>query len=124
MVGAGNYTYYTLEAPDMQKSIVITVSLQSLEGDADLYISGHNKKPTFDVEGHSFQSTSCGNEIVVVPSHFVREESPVVIGVYGTSDVRVESRCGFISVKSDIFLTHRSPPFQRFEILFAGCVGA
>lgn len=82
LVGGGNYTYYTLET-SADKPVFLTVLLHSLEGDADLYIAGRNRRPTFDVEEHSFQSTTCGDEIIVVPAHFIREESPIVIGVYG-----------------------------------------
>jgi hypothetical protein len=82
VVGGGNYTYYTLETP-ADKEVVLTILLHSLEGDADLYVAGRNKRPAFDVEEHSFQSTTCGNDMVVIPGHFVREESPIVIGVYG-----------------------------------------
>lgn len=82
LVFSGNYTYYTLQTSS-DKAVVLTILLHSLDGDADLYVAGRNKKPTFDVEEHNFQSTTCGDDRVVVPAHFVREESPIVIGVYG-----------------------------------------
>ena len=82
VVGAANYTYYTLGTA-AGKSVTLTVSLISDDGDADLYIAGRNHHPTFDLEEHDFQSTTCGTDVVTVPAHFVREESPIVIGVYG-----------------------------------------
>ena len=83
-VTAGNYSYFTLSAAT-DEPVKLTVQLYSLEGDADLYVAGRNQRPSFDVHSHHFQSTTCGKDMVVVPSHFLQEESPVVIGVYGKS---------------------------------------
>lgn len=92
VVGGGNYSYYTLETP-ADRAVVLTVLLYSQDGDADLYVAGRNKRPSFEVEEHSFQSTTCGNDIIVVPGHFVREESPIVIGVYGMSLLFSKNKC-------------------------------
>lgn len=75
VVGGGNYTYYWLPQPG-----TVTLQLNSLEGDADLYISSKNLKPTFDVENHELQSTTCGLEQIKVPSFY---ERPLSIAVYG-----------------------------------------
>jgi len=72
-VGAGNYTYYTLHELGE-----ITLILNSLEGDADLYVSEQVSKPAFD--NYDMSSVTCGSDIVTIPSHFRR---PTAIGVYG-----------------------------------------
>lgn len=72
-VGAGNYTYFTL-----QREGEITLILDSTEGDADIYISEHVTKPDF--ENYDLQSTTCGRDIVTVPKHYKR---PIGIAVFG-----------------------------------------
>lgn len=74
-VGGGNYTYYWFPHPG-----AVTLQLHSLEGDADLYVSSKNVKPTFDIESHELQSTTCGAEQIKVPSAY---ERPLSIAVYG-----------------------------------------
>ena len=74
-VGAGNYTYYVLK---FQGPILLT--LETLDGDADLYVSEINENPTFDLEQHSMSSWTFGSEVLYIPKIFGR---PVYIGVYG-----------------------------------------
>ncbi|XP_054717019.1 UPF0669 protein C6orf120 homolog [Uloborus diversus] len=74
-VGSGNYTYYWLPQPG-----IVILSLLSLEGDADLYVSSKNLKPTFDIENHELQSTTCGIEHIKVSAGYDR---PLSIAVYG-----------------------------------------
>lgn len=75
VVGAGNYTYYTLS-----KHGSVTILLHPVSGDPDLYVSERNVQPTFDLDNHCLQSTTCGPERVELPRHFGR---PVGIGIYG-----------------------------------------
>lgn len=80
-IGASNYTYYRFDGGGELK---IILRLITLEGDADLYVGGRWNKPTFELDQHHFQSTTCGEiDEVVIPPSFVREENPIVIGVYG-----------------------------------------
>ena len=74
-VGGGNYTYYWLPQPG-----TVILQLNSLKGDADLYVSSKNLKPTFDIENHELQSTTCGIEQIKVSSIYDR---PLSIAVYG-----------------------------------------
>lgn len=74
-VGAGNYSYYTLSKPG-----AVTILVHPLSGDPDLYVAERNVQPTFDLDNHCLQSTTCGHERVELPRHFGR---PVGIGIYG-----------------------------------------
>lgn len=74
-VGAGNYSYYTLSKPG-----AVTIMVHPLSGDPDLYVAERNVQPTFDLDNHCLQSTTCGPERVELPRHFGR---PVGIGIYG-----------------------------------------
>lgn len=75
IAAASNYTYYSYDGEG-----AIIVRLISLTGDADLYVGEDGIEPTFDLDRHSLQSITCGEDIVEVPTHFKR---PVNIGVYG-----------------------------------------
>lgn len=72
-IGAGNYSYLRLNHEGR-----IILHMQSLKGDADLYVSDKTLRPNFD--SYKLQSTTCGQDVVVVPGDFVR---PVGIGIYG-----------------------------------------
>lgn len=72
-IGAGNYSYLRL---NHEGKIVLTV--RSLTGDADLYVSATTLHPSFD--DYELQSVTCGRDAVSIPAHFQR---PVGIGVYG-----------------------------------------
>ncbi len=74
-VEAGNYSYYTLSKPGR-----VVLVLETLSGDADLYVSARHQKPTFELSAHEFQSTSCGVDIVHLSQSLAR---PIAIGVYG-----------------------------------------
>ncbi|XP_033000112.1 UPF0669 protein C6orf120 homolog isoform X1 [Lacerta agilis] len=72
-IGAGNYSYLRLNHEGK-----IVLQMQSLKGDADLYISDVTLHPSFD--DYELQSVTCGQDVVYVPAHFRR---PVGIGIYG-----------------------------------------
>ncbi|XP_034446311.1 UPF0669 protein C6orf120 homolog [Hippoglossus hippoglossus] len=74
-IGAGNYSYLRLNHDGR-----IILHMQSLKGDADLYVSDKTLQPSFDT--YKLQSATCGQDVVVVPGDFVR---PVGIGIYGHS---------------------------------------
>lgn len=80
-VGASNYTYYRF---DGDQELTLSLKLTTFDGDADLYVGGQRSRPTFELDQHHFQSTTCGKiDEVVVPSWFVKEERPIGIGIYG-----------------------------------------
>uniref|UniRef100_A0A8D2LUN9 Chromosome 6 open reading frame 120 n=2 Tax=Varanus komodoensis TaxID=61221 RepID=A0A8D2LUN9_VARKO len=72
-IGAGNYSYLRLNHEGK-----IVLQMQSLKGDADLYVSDVTLHPSFD--DYELQSVTCGQDVVHVPAHFRR---PVGIGIYG-----------------------------------------
>lgn len=72
-IGAGNYSYLRLNHDGR-----IILHMQSLKGDADLYVSDKTLRPSFDT--YKLQSVTCGQDVVVVPGDFAR---PVGIGIYG-----------------------------------------
>ncbi|KAM9156179.1 UPF0669 protein C6orf120 homolog isoform 2-T2 [Pangshura tecta] len=72
-IGAGNYSYLRLNHEGK-----IVLQMQSLKGDADLYVSDATLHPSFDE--YELQSVTCGQDVVYVPAHFRR---PVGIGIYG-----------------------------------------
>lgn len=72
-IGAGNYSYLRLNHDGR-----IILFMQSLKGDADLYVSDKTLRPSFDT--YKLQSATCGQDVVVVPGDFAR---PVGIGIYG-----------------------------------------
>ncbi|KAM9856739.1 UPF0669 protein C6orf120 homolog [Aulostomus maculatus] len=72
-IGAGNYSYLRLNHDGR-----IILHMRSLKGDADLYVSDKTLRPSFDT--YKLQSTTCGQDVVVVPGDFAR---PVGIGIYG-----------------------------------------
>ncbi|XP_059970915.1 UPF0669 protein C6orf120 homolog [Mesoplodon densirostris] len=72
-IGAGNYSYLRLNHEGK-----IVLKMQSLKGDADLYVSDTTLHPSFD--DYELQSVTCGQDVVFIPAHFQR---PVGIGIYG-----------------------------------------
>lgn len=72
-IGAGNFTYFTLK-----KEGDVTLLLDSMEGDADIYVSQDNLKPDFD--NYDLKSVTCGEDVVTIPSYYKR---PIGISVYG-----------------------------------------
>lgn len=73
VVGAGNFTYFRLSRHGH-----LQLELQSLKGDADIYISDSTLKPTYN--NFEFHSVTCGMDVVDVPSYLTR---PIGIGIYG-----------------------------------------
>uniref|UniRef100_A0A8C4NK08 Uncharacterized protein n=1 Tax=Eptatretus burgeri TaxID=7764 RepID=A0A8C4NK08_EPTBU len=72
-VGGGNLTHLRTQ----QKGRLL-LRLETLSGDADLYVSDHTLQPSYD--DYALQATSCGLDSIVVPTHFHR---PLGISVYG-----------------------------------------
>lgn len=72
-IGAGNYSYLRLNHDGR-----IILHMQSLNGDADIYVSDKTLRPSFDT--YKLQSVTCGQDVVIVPRDFVR---PVGIAIYG-----------------------------------------
>uniref|UniRef100_UPI00358FB889 UPF0669 protein C6orf120 homolog n=1 Tax=Myxine glutinosa TaxID=7769 RepID=UPI00358FB889 len=72
-VGGGNLTHLRTQ----QKGRLL-LCLETLSGDADLYVSDHTLQPTY--EDYALQATTCGLDSIIVPTHFHR---PLGISVYG-----------------------------------------
>lgn len=72
-IGAGNFTYFTLK-----REGDVTLILESIEGDADIYISQDTLKPDF--ENYDLKSATCGEDVVTIPSYYKR---PIGISVFG-----------------------------------------
>lgn len=72
-IGAGNFTYFTLK-----KEGDVTLILESVEGDADIYISQDSLKPDFD--NYDLKSATCGDDVVTIPTYYKR---PIGISVFG-----------------------------------------
>lgn len=72
-IGAENYTYYRLNRPG-----TIILQLESILGDADLFVSDVTLNPTFD--DYEAQSVTCGLDIVEIPYYYSR---PVGVAIYG-----------------------------------------
>lgn len=72
-IGAENYTYFRIS-----RSGHLRLQLESLTGDADLYISDKVQRPTFD--NYELQSTTCGTDILEIPQSYNR---PIGVAVYG-----------------------------------------
>lgn len=72
-IGAGNFTYFTLK-----KEGQVTLILESVEGDADIYVSQDDLKPDFD--HYDLKSVTCGEDVVTIPSYYKR---PIGISVFG-----------------------------------------
>uniref|UniRef100_H2SSL4 Chromosome 6 open reading frame 120 n=1 Tax=Takifugu rubripes TaxID=31033 RepID=H2SSL4_TAKRU len=64
-IGAGNYSYLRLNHDGR-----IILHMQSLKGDADIYVSDKTLRPSFDT--YKLQSVTCGQDVVIVPRDFVR----------------------------------------------------
>lgn len=75
MVGGGNYTYFQL---NFEGALVL--KLETIDGDADLYISDKIQRPTFELEEHTLSSWTCGLDSVFIPKTMAR---PIYIAVYG-----------------------------------------
>ena len=76
-VGATNYTHYKIMAAGE-----IRLLLESIYGDADIYVSDQTLKPDFD--NYQICSVTCGDDMVVVPETMKR---PIGVSVYGHKTV-------------------------------------
>ena len=74
-VYAKNFTYYS-----MQIKSQFTVVLDSIKGDADLYISENDRQPHYQNLDYNISSNTCGRELIVIPDTLKR---PIVAGVLG-----------------------------------------
>ncbi|KAK3584499.1 hypothetical protein CHS0354_006031 [Potamilus streckersoni] len=72
-VQADNFIYYRLFVKGN-----IYIELESLEGDADIYVSDETLEP--DYVNYKLKSATCGLDSVDVPAEFKR---PVGIGIFG-----------------------------------------
>eukprot|EP00112_Aurelia_sp_Birch-Aquarium-sp1_P019283 Seg4739.1 transcript_id=Seg4739.1/GoldUCD/mRNA.D3Y31 product="UPF0669 protein v1g209471" protein_id=Seg4739.1/GoldUCD/D3Y31 len=72
-LGPGNYSYFKLHEKG-----TITFVLESLVGDADIYVSKTADRPSF--ADYDLQAITCGTDIVTVPKAFPR---PVNVAVFG-----------------------------------------
>ena len=72
-VPSGNYSYYRLSRHGNVRLV-----LRTLEGDADVYVSGTTLNPTY--ENYDEKSTTYGEEIIDISEMVNR---PVGIGIYG-----------------------------------------
>lgn len=72
-VGSGNFTRLRTDHPGK-----LVLWLESLTGDADLYVSDKTLHPTYD--DYELAATSCGRDATVVPASFHR---PLGVAIYG-----------------------------------------
>ena len=99
-IGAGNYTNFKLT-----KNGNIRIYLQSLSGDADIYVSETNSKPTF--EDYDLKSVTCGDDYVDIPDSFQR---PTAIAIYG------HPRQDESVFRCSVFLDRRDPSQSDIDI--------
>nr|XP_054759700.1 UPF0669 protein C6orf120-like [Lytechinus pictus] len=72
-IGPGNYSYFKLSRQGN-----VRIFVETLLGDADIYVSQANSKPSF--EDYDFKSVTCGEDYVDIPESFKR---PTAIAIYG-----------------------------------------
>ena len=72
-IGPGNYTYFTLNEKGR-----VTLILESLSGDVDIYLSKDVEKPNY--AEYDLQSATCGLDKISVPKSYPR---PLHIALYG-----------------------------------------
>ena len=49
--------------------------LLNRSGDADLYVSQTTNKPTYEPEHYCLQSTTCGQDSIVIPKRYTQQLS-------------------------------------------------
>jgi len=77
-IHAFNFSYFTFNAYGTYRFILI-----SIRGDADIYISTHEKYVSYN--NYEFSSCTCGIDELVIDSTLKR---PIYIGIYGYSQYR------------------------------------
>ncbi|KAJ8964824.1 hypothetical protein NQ314_004632 [Rhamnusium bicolor] len=77
IIGNENFSYYYIHHLGN-----IVLSLESIVGDADMYVSETNMIPTYDPDSYDLHSATCGQDIIEIPSSF---KSPISVGIYGHS---------------------------------------
>jgi len=74
-VAEGNYTYYSL-----RQNGKVRLELNTISGDADLYVSSLNERPSYHNDEYELLSATCGEDLVTITADIPR---PVHIAVYG-----------------------------------------
>ena len=74
-IGGGNSSVYAIQRPGSLELV-----LESVEGDADLYVSARTEHPGWPLDAHEWQATSCGLDRLRIPASATR---PLHISVYG-----------------------------------------
>uniref|UniRef100_A0A8C4NSJ1 Uncharacterized protein n=1 Tax=Dicentrarchus labrax TaxID=13489 RepID=A0A8C4NSJ1_DICLA len=105
-IGAGNYSYLRLNHDGR-----IILHMQSLKGDADLYVSDKTLRPSFDT--YKLQSVTCGQDVVVVPGDFAR---PVVERVKDWTPSRGDGKQNLWSVRRKCFLNFNRGRYSALTI--------
>lgn len=81
-VGVGNSTYYRLT-----REGDLSLVLESLEGDADIYVSQTTLSPSY--EDYELQSVTCGLDVVDVSKEMQRPIGVTIYGGYGAHTLTV-----------------------------------
>lgn len=110
-IEAGRFTYYSLSKPGR-----VVITLTPTQGDPDIYVGENGTEPDYSLDKHTYQSTTCGVDQVVIPSYALR---PIGIGVYGHPShensvyelhVRVDEEAVDEGYLTDEYLETPSPP--------------
>eukprot|EP00118_Oscarella_pearsei_P027006 m.310644 g.310644 ORF g.310644 m.310644 type:complete len:177 (+) comp53437_c0_seq1:209-739(+) len=75
-IGGDNFTYFPI-TPKFDLTIVV----DTLSGDADLYVGEDNQKPHYLDCSYSMTSATYGREMLAIPKESLKK--PIVIGVLG-----------------------------------------
>lgn len=103
-IGPGNYSYFKLSRQGN-----VRIFVETLKGDADIYVSETNSKPTF--EDYDFKSVTCGEDYVDIPDSFKR---PAAIAIYGHPRFsETKFRCSVYVDTRD--LAQNDPEQQHFD---------
>ncbi|EFA04962.1 UPF0669 protein v1g209471 [Tribolium castaneum] len=76
-VNGQEFVYYKIMHPGN-----LLLVLESLEGDADVYVSEKTPSPTYHPDAYDFHSATCGTDSVTIPRTMRR---PMAVGIYGYS---------------------------------------
>ncbi|XP_044260811.1 UPF0669 protein C6orf120 homolog [Tribolium madens] len=76
-VNGQEFVYYKIMHPGN-----LLLVLESLEGDADVYVSEKTPSPTYHPDSYDFHSATCGTDSVTIPRNMKR---PMAVGIYGYS---------------------------------------
>ncbi|KAJ3620742.1 hypothetical protein MTP99_004667 [Tenebrio molitor] len=76
-VNGQEFIYYKIMHPGN-----LLLVLESLEGDADIYVSEKTPSPTYHPDTYDFHSATCGTDAVTITKNLKR---PMAVGIYGYS---------------------------------------